>query len=73
MKNGWVVCFSLVQKDFSQTGTPLDAVPVPGAILTRSLQRASSQTLLQPSPDVIFPYWIIYSICFINDIDKLKG
>ena len=58
MRNGWVVCFSLVQKDFSQTGTSLEAVPVPvlGAILTRSLQRASSQTLLQPSPDVVFPY-----------------
>ena len=43
---------------FAQTGTPLDAVPVPGAILTCSLQRASSQFELHPSPLIVLPYWI---------------
>ena len=43
---------------FPQTGTPLDAVPVPGAILTCSLQRASSQFELLLSPLIVLPYWI---------------
>ena len=43
---------------FSQTGTPLDAVLVPGAIITRSLQRASSQFELHPSSLIVLAYWI---------------
>ena len=56
---------------FAQTGTLLDAVPVPGAILTRSLRATypdstEDQSFLHPSP-----YWIKYSIYFINYSDSL--
>ena len=53
---------------FAQTGTPLEVVPIPGAILTRSLRATypdstEDQSFLHPSP-----YWIKYSIYFINYI-----
>ena len=68
MKNGWVVCWSLVQKDFFQTGTPLDAVPVPGASFQRSLRATHSSSHSSPLCNNPSPHWIIYSIYFINYI-----
>ena len=48
---------------FPLTGTPLDAVPVPGAILTRSPRATHSSSPPVRRP---FPHPIKYSIYFIN-------
>ena len=51
---------------FGQTGTPLDAVPVPGASFHCS-QRATHSSSHSSVPALFpSPHWIKYSIYFIN-------
>ena len=58
---------------FPLTGTPLDAVPVPGAILTRSPRATHSSSHSSSPIRRPFPHPIKYSINFINYMSKYKN
>ena len=67
----WMVGCIFGVLSFSLTGTPLDAVPVPGAILTRSPRATHSSSHSSPPVRRPFPHPIKYSIYFINYISYL--